>query len=250
MKNLFKLTTAALALVAFASCSNDELLGTKGTSEAKNFASVLEYEIEAPEGIVGTRAARNANGGGFVFQKDDQLRVYDEDLGKFDPYVFDTKFGRENAKSNLKKDPAYALFPAEDVRKGYCDADGNHIAEVKIGTRMNAGDKYKQFNKIEYSTEAGSETKVGETVVYQCDVPMWGEVVKVDDKTVKTKTNLSPLSGVLMLTLNNTMGNITWIKLHSDAGYLGGTFYANLDDAEPAFYINDTKVYLDLTKEL
>jgi hypothetical protein len=207
--------------------------------------------MEAPEfdGVTGTRAARNANGGGFVYQKGDQLRVYDEDLGTFDPYEFDTKFGRKNAKSNLKKDPKYALFPAEDVRKGYCDGEGNHIAEIKIGTRVNAGAP-NQFNVIEYSNAAGSETKEGETVVYQCDIPMWGEVVKVDDKTVKTKTALSPLSGVLMLTLGNTMGNAAWIRLSSANGYLGGTFYANLDAETPALYINDANEYLDLTQEL
>ena len=251
MKNLFKLTTAALALVAFASCSNDEFPNTQQAQPTTDFASVFEYEMEAPEfdGVTGTRAARNANGGGFVYQKGDQLRVYDEDLGTFDPYEFDTKFGRKNAKSNLKKDPKYALFPAEDVRKGYCDGEGNHIAEIKIGTRKNPG-AANQFNVIEYSNAAGSETKEGETVVYQCDIPMWGEVVKVDDKTVKTKTALSPLSGVLMLTLGKTMGNATWIKLHSDKGYLGGTFYANLDDAEPALYINDANEYVDLTRDL
>lgn len=252
MKNLFKLTTAALALVAFASCSNDEFSNTQQAQPTTDFASVFEYEMEAPEfdGVTGTRAARNANGGGFVYQKGDQLRVYDEDLGTFDPYEFDTKFGRKNAKSNLKKDPKYALFPAEDVRKGYCDGEGNHIAEIKIGTRKNPGSPTLQFNVIEYSNAAGSETKEGETVVYQCDIPMWGEVVKVDDKTVKTKTALSPLSGVLMLTLGKTMGNASWIRLSSAKGYLGGTFYANLDAETPALYINDADEYLDLTQEL
>jgi len=247
MKNLFKMTTAALALVAFASCSNDELLGSKNSPEAKNFTSILEYEIEAPDGLVGTRAARNAEGKGFVFQEGDQLRVYDEDLGKFDTYTFATQFGREG-DTKLQKDPAYALFPYGDIRKGYCDADGNHIAEIKIGKRVIG--PTSQYQVIEYSNEAGSETKVGDEVLYQCNVPMWGTVEKIDAKTVKADKGLKPLTGVLMLTLGKTLGNAAWVRLHSDAGYLGGTFYANLDDDEPKLYVNDADEYLDLEQDL
>lgn len=247
MKNLFKMTTAALALVAFASCSNDELLGSKNSPEAKNFTSILEYEIEEPDGLVGTRAARNAEGKGFVFQKNDQLRVYDEDLGKFDTYTFATQFGREG-DTKLQKDPAYALFPYGDIRKGYCNADGDHIAEIMIGERKNPGPA--QYQVIEYSNEAGSETKVGDEVLYQCNVPMWGTVEKIDAKTVKADKGLKPLTGVLMLTLGKTLGNAAWVRLHSDAGYLGGTFYANLDDDEPKLYVNDADEYLDLEQDL
>lgn len=247
MKNLFKMTTAALALVAFASCSNDELLGSKNSPEAKNFTSILEYEIEEPDGLVGTRAARNAEGKGFVFQENDQLRVYDEDLGKFDTYTFATQFGREG-DTKLQKDPAYALFPYGDIRKGYCNADGDHIAEIMIGERKNPG--INQYQVIEYSNKAGSETKVGDEVLYQCNVPMWGTVEKIDDKTVKADKGLKPLTGVLMLTLGKTLGNAAWVRLHSDAGYLGGTFYANLDDDEPKLYVNDADEYLDLEQDL
>ena len=248
MKNLFKMTTAALALVAFASCSNDELLGSKNSPEAKNFTSILEYEIEEPDGLVGTRAARNAEGKGFVFQENDQLRVYDEDLGKFDTYTFATQFGREG-DTKLQKDPAYALFPYGDIRKGYCDADGNHIAEIKIGERKNAGTP-SQFQVIEYSNEAGSETKVGDEVLYKCNVPMWGTVEKIDDKTVKADKGLKPLTGVLMLTLGKTLGNAAWLRLSTVSGYLGGTFYANLDSDEPKLYVDDKNEYQDLSKDL
>lgn len=249
MKNLFKFTAAALALVAFASCSeNDDLLSSKNAVQTKDFTSVLEFEVEEPAGLVSTRAARNANAGGFVFQADDQIRVYDEDLGKFDTYTFDTKFGREGA-TKLLKDPAYAIFPFGDVRKGYCDADGNHIAEIKIGTRMNAG-AANEFQVIEYSKEAGSETKVGDNVLYQCNIPMWGTVEKIDDQTVKAGDGLKPLTGVLMLTLGKTLGNASWIRLSSTNGFLGGTFYANLDEAEPKMYVNAEDEYLDLAKNL
>ena len=240
------MTTAALALVAFASCSNDELLGSKNSPEAKNFTSILEYEIEAPDGLVGTRAARNAEGKGFVFQEGDQLRVYDEDLGKFDTYTFATQFGREG-DTKLQKDPAYALFPYGDIRKGYCDADGNHIAEIKIGKRVIGPTGLYQV--IEYSNEAGSEAKVGDEVLYKCNVPMWGTVEKIDDKTVKADKGLKPLTGVLMLTLGKTLGNAAWLKL-SSATHLGGTFYANLDSDEPKLYVDDKDEYQDLQTDL
>lgn len=251
MKNLFKFTAAALALVAFASCSeNDDLLSSKNAVQTKDFTSVLEFEVEEPDGLVSTRAARDANGAGFVYQQDDQLRVYDPDLGLWDLYTFDTKFGREG-DTKLEKAPTYALFPAEDIRKAYFNGTA-HVAEMIIGEEVEStATPGTYYSVIEYSKTAGSETTVGDKVLYQCDIPMWGSVEKVDDSTVKTTgKGLQPLSGVLMLTLGNTLGNASWLKLSSATGYLAGTFYANLDDAEPAFYVNSENEYKDLKREL
>lgn len=250
MKNLFKLTTAALALVAFASCSNNDLFGPDGAAQAENFSSVLSVEVEEPEGFTSTRAARDVDAKNFTWQKDDAIRVYDEDLAIFDTYKFADKFGRSGATA-LKKDPKYALFPADDVRKGYWDGTG-HIAEVKIGKKVIAGGN--QFNAITY--DKNSEETVDGKVLYDFQVPMWGPVEKIDDANVKvTGKGLQPLTGVLYLILDETLNNASWIKLTS-AKNLSGTFYANLDDEEPVLvnhaedeYVDlDTELYIDLRK--
>lgn len=244
MKNLFKLTTAALALVAFASCSDDEL-SSANQAVQENFSSVLEVSVEQPDGLNGTRAARDANAGSFTWQKNDAIRVYDTDLAIFDSYKFNEKFGRSGA-SALKKDPTYALFPADDVRKGYWDGTG-HIAEIKIGTPVKVGGIITH-SVIKYDTK--SETTVDDKVLYDFRVPMWGTVQKVDESTVKvTGKGLMPLTGVLYLVLDETLNNASWIKLVSSKN-LSGTFYANLDDEEPALVSHPEDEYVDLHKEL
>ncbi len=229
MKNLFKLTTAALALVAFASCSSDDFFGSD--AHKKNFTSVLIADVETPDGLV-TRAARNADAGGFTWQEEDQIRVYDTDLAVYDTYEFAGSFGREG-NTRLTKDPAFALFPAENIKKGYWDPTDGHVAEVLIP------------NIIEYNKDKGAEETLADgTVVYQMPIPMWGTAAKKDDATVEvTGKGMQPLTGVLYMTLTNALGNASWIRLQSATKNLSGRFIAKLDDAEPKLVESNDELY-------
>lgn len=235
MKNLFKLTTAALALVAFASCSSDDFFGSD--AHKKNFTSVLIADVETPDGLV-TRAARNADAGGFTWQEEDQIRVYDTDLAVYDTYEFAGSFGREG-DTRLTKDPAYALFPAENIKKGYWDPTDGHVAEVVIPDII----KYDK-------AEGAEETLADGTVVYQMPIPMWGTAAKKDEATVEVTGNgMQPLTGVLYMTLTNALGNASWIKLESATKNLSGRFIAKLDDAEPKLIESDDDIYKSTFKK-
>lgn len=232
---LFKLTAAALALVAFASCSNDELFSSN--EQNKNITSVLIADVETPDGIV-TRAARNANAGGFTWQKEDKIRVYDTDLAVYDTYEYGESFGREG-DTRLTKAPAFALYPAENIKKGYWDPTDGHVAEVVIP------------NIIEYNKTKGAEQTLADgTVVYQMPVPMWGTAAKKDEATVEVTGNgMQPLTGVLYMTLTNALGNASWIKLESATKNLSGRFIAKLDDAEPKLIESDDDIYKSTFKK-
>ncbi len=221
MKGLFKLTTAALALVAFASCSNDDFFSSDKV-QSENFTSVLEVSVEEPDFGVITRAGRKDDATGFKWQADDQIRVYDVDLGVYDVYKYSTVFGRTGA-TNLEKDPAYALFPAEDIKRGYWDPTLKHVAEVEIPEIIT----YSKTNGAEVEQEDG-------TVLYKMFVPMQGKVEKVDDATVKVlNPGMQSMTGVLYLTLNQGLGNASYIKLSSATKALSGRFIALLDEENP-----------------
>lgn len=230
MKGLIKMTTAALALVAFASCSSDDFFGSDNVQK-KNFTSVLEVDVEAPDGLGFTRAARNANAGGFQWQAEDQIRVYDTDLGKYDLYEYDEAFGREGA-TNLEKDPAYALFPAENIKRGYWDPTDGHVAEVVIP------------RVIEYSKTNGAETKLADgTVIYKMFTPMQGKVEKIDASTVKVLApGMQVMTGVLYMTLNQALGNADFIKLSSATTNLSGRFLAKLDEENTTLSESDDEL--------
>ena len=224
------MTTAALALVAFASCSNDDFFSSD-KAQKKNFSSVLVADVETPEGLGVTRAARNANAGGFQWQEEDQIRVYDTDLGKYDLYEYDEAFGREGA-TNLEKDPAYALFPAENIKRGYWDPTDGHVAEVVIP------------RVIEYSKLNGAETKLEDgTVLYKMFTPMQGKVEKVDANTVKVLApGMQVMTGVLYMTLNQALGNADFIKLSSATTNLSGRFLAKLDEENTSLSESDDEL--------
>lgn len=230
MKGFIKLTTVALALVAFASCSSDDFFSSDNVQK-KNFTSVLEANVEDPDFGVVTRAARKADATGFRWQTDDQIRVYDTDLGKYDVYEYDETFGRDG-DTNLEKDPAYALFPAENIKRGYWDPTDGHVAEVVIP------------RVIEYSKTSGAETKLEDgTVLYKMFVPMQGKVSKVDDATVKVNDpGMQVMTGVLYATLEQALGNADFIKLSSATTNLSGRFLAKLDDDNATLIESDDEL--------
>ena len=109
MKSIFKLTTAALALVAFASCSNDDLFGT--SSDIQSNENGIRVEVEDLVDHVTTRAAFAPSVGNTPFFQDkDYLMVFDETMTKFDLYNFKTdRFACDKETPNLDN-AKYALF--------------------------------------------------------------------------------------------------------------------------------------------
>ena len=124
MKGILKLFPVALALIALASCSNDDLF-EKGTSQAVN-GKTMEASIE--DFSVQTRAAfaenkndeGKANKRALVWTVGDSYKVYGE-LATADQYTLqNTSAGKANGTFDLMTDdyntqPAFAVFPYDAI---------------------------------------------------------------------------------------------------------------------------------------
>lgn len=126
MKKIFKLIPAALALVAFASCSSDDLFNEKAASQAVD-GKTMEASIESFNGTsTRTAFAENKNDAGkadaraLVWTAGDSYKVYGE-LATPDMYTLqNASAGMINGTFDLmtedyNNNPAFAVFPYDKV---------------------------------------------------------------------------------------------------------------------------------------
>ena len=91
MKKIFKFIPAALALVAFASCSNDDFFGEKNMNSAAVDGKTMTAEIEGATGVTRAAFAENKTGNkvdarALVWTAGDSYKVYGE-LATADQYT-------------------------------------------------------------------------------------------------------------------------------------------------------------------
>ena len=219
MKGFFKLFPAALAALALASCSTDEL-----ENQSKEFATSekgdLIVSVDPFNGFDATRAMRpiNDNGkpGSLNFEDGDIMNVYDEELYKHDVYVMDgDAFYREGKQ--VLTDPKYGLFPGDQVVRGYWNkADEMTYAEFAIP------------HVITY--DESSEQKIDGKMYYAANLPMFGYAELNGAKKVNV-SHLRHLCAVIQLNLKDVAGNANWLRLTTAKKKvkLAGTFVAKLD---------------------
>lgn len=204
MKGLIKSTTAALALFALASCSDD--FGTSSWFGADQQKGVY-VEVEGMTNPVTTRAAYDpANKNQLYWQVKDELRILDATMQKYDKY----QFTKDNLFANIKttshiEEPVYALF-GDPVSHGWdYDTDGV-TADFDIPAEW-----------------AWEEATVGEDEVeaYQSKLPMWGEAQA--DEEYGIKATLRYLTAILKVNLANVPSNATSIKVEAFDDLSGNT---------------------------
>ena len=214
MKKFFKLIPAALALVALASCSNDDLLNTEKPVVFGGGDLIVECDpLESGEGDA-TRAYRTADAKSLFFVETDKINVYDADLYKHDRYVFNgSSFVIDGKKYGIE--PKYALFPSADVVRGYWDHETDMVnAEFAIP------------QVIRYDAE--SEKTMDGKKVYAANLPMFGYAATNGDG-VKV-SNLRYLVALLKIDVKNAYGNANYLRLtNSKKKPLTGTFVATLN---------------------
>ena len=208
MKSIFKLTTAALALVTFASCSND-LLGGDSAVEAGQPGKALVVEMEELVDQASTRAAFVPNGTAnqFYWTAGDVIQVYDEALLKNDNYDFVPKRGTfENFAADNVKAPAFAF--ATDY---YCQLTTHQW------------DSKKNQVYVEYKINAGAEsglnqeiasTKGNEVRAYMFSAPLWGEATKTD---AGVSVNLKYLTAMLRIQMDQLPASSTQFRVRAFA---------------------------------
>ena len=256
MKKSIKFMTAAMAVLALASCSNEDFLSGGQKATVANKGEMI-YEADPLEsGSVSTRAYRNGETNKQVkFVAGDKMRVYDKEMRNYSTYTLDEssqKFKFE--KGNVKEgEESYAVFPADKVYAGYTTDNENTTVEFIIDDVI----KYNQ----------DSEKKFGDDVVwYACNIPMFAEVTSTADGGLMAK-NLRAACAVLRIDLKNAFTNVPYLRLTTqkrldkkiDEAYkFAGKFQAELkkgDDRfdvalkaaeEDAYIVQSPDLYIDL----
>ena len=256
MKKSIKFMTAAMAVLALASCSNEDFLSVGQKATVANKGEMI-YEADPLEsGSVSTRAYRNGETNKQVkFVAGDKMRVYDKEMRNYSTYTLDEssqKFKFE--KGNVKEgEESYAVFPADKVYAGYTTDNENTTVEFIIDDVI----KYNQ----------DSEKKFGDDVVwYACNIPMFAEVTSTADGGLMA-TNLRAACAVLRIDLKNAFTNVPYLRLTTqkrldkkiDEAYkFAGKFQAELkkgDDRfdvalkaaeDDAYIVQSPDLYIDL----
>ena len=242
MKSIFKLTTAALALVTFASCSND-LLGSDSAAEAGQTGKALVVEMEDLIDRASTRAAFVPNGTAnqLYWQQGDQIQVYDEALLKHDNYNFVKKRGTfENFANDYVKTPAFAF--TNDGTSSLTDQQWDNVknqvwVEYTISPTV--------WNGIDKDI---ASTKGNEVKAYEFSAPMWGEATKTDEGV---KVNLKYLTAMMRIELGQLPVDAPRIRVSAYADqacknplWITGSFKAVVsedDEINPDAQLNSIK---------
>ena len=174
MKNVVKLIPVALGLLTLASCSNDDFFGS-----SDDLAGKLTLDVTT-EGSDVTRAyASGTTNLVFTWGKNDQIRVFDKNMQKYDNFLYNTsakKFVINNDPQYVADgDYGYAIFGEEGCisYNGWQQegTDGVLTGLVQIQDEIT----YKQI----YDAD--------ENPVYKAALPQWGTVtIEGDDKHLGT----------------------------------------------------------------
>lgn len=244
MKKIFKLIPAALAVVALASCSNDELFGEKAEVVQK-VKDGLTVQVEDLNGASTRQANATYNKHSVVWEEGDQINVYDNKLTLYDEYKFvenEKKFKGDNEEGATRiSSTQYALFPADRVDYAGWSSEGTktvmRIPEI-----------------IFYDEE--SEFGSGTNYAYVSNLPMWGTATGTYPEA---EVSLHYLTGVLRLNIQNAFAQeANFVKIESqDDQPISGAFQAILSEGTTvkteaqleqgsAALQTDNAIYIDL----
>lgn len=234
MKNFFKFTTAAAALVALASCSNEDLFeGQKSASVAYEQGDLI-VNVEQVKGEVTTRAISNEDMTVVNWEKSDFIKVYDGELHKWDRYGFNgSKFVIEGEQDLTNAQ--YALYPfGFDGPSGI----GSSVDGGVISTNWSKGGKTTATMEIPQVLNYKESELTDGTIAYWCALPQWGTVSSTDGKL---ETNLKYMTAILRIRLANVNpDDVPYLRIRAfkDEALtkeiaLSGQFTATLDTENP-----------------
>lgn len=227
MTKSIKFFSAALAVMALASCSNDDELSNIGIGAQKPATGDLVVTFDPFEGDALTRAYRGEGSatapGNLFFVEDDVISVWNDVFTANDFYSYQEGKGfmydsEGDPMVDVKEGETFwALFPNKSLQRAYYDrATSSRIAEFAIPHIIT----YDKNSEIDMDGEG--------TLGYVCDLPAFGTVTLGEGGNLKT--NLRSLTALVGLDLTNTYSHITWLKISVAAAdkYISGTFAATL----------------------
>lgn len=209
MKRTFKFTLVALAAIGLASCSSDDLFGSADNGKLNKNA--LEVTVEDAIDGVTMRTAytpdadANKATANLFWQKDDEIRVYDETMIKYDKYTYDPSAGAfalsGKTTANLKE-VKYAFFTDKYT------ADKNNL---QTGWDYETNSVYVKATIPQegYTLEEDKEIADGE-VAYKSLLPLWGTAKQENGKV---GVDLKYLTAILRIDLSNVKGNVSKVTV-------------------------------------
>lgn len=221
MKNFVKLIPVALGLLTLASCSENDLFSEDAQIQKPQAGDLYVVNAELEEdGSNFTRSFLALDMVKHMWVPSDELRVYDNDLHKYDIYQFAWKgddpgsgtgtFRRKNTVPNITT-PMWALFPKEDVVSGewvYDEISGDNKTVVTMHIpgfyEYNAA-----YNPATYATD--------KTPLYNDLIPRWG-AVKLASDAERLETSLNWMTGILRLQLAGTPAYADGVRIRLVAG--------------------------------
>ena len=219
MKKFFKIVPAAVALLALASCSNDELFGENAKQEKVKDGLTVNVEALLDEGTTMTRQGNVAAGNGVVWQNGDLINVYDEKLAVYDEYEFNaTKFEGINAEGATRiSSTQFALFPADRV--DYAGWQGGKTLAVMRIPQLMIYDEESEFKTADKKT------------AYVSNLPRCGTA---SGTYPEAEVDLKFMTSVLKINLLNAFANnITFLKVETqDNQPISGAFQAELEASD------------------
>lgn len=199
-------------------CSNDEPTIDNGVAKLAGSDLVVTTEVlQEGDGITRSYLSRDMQTR--MYFTDDELRVYDNDLHKYDIYKFNWKDETRNAGIFRRSNPTthitaakWALYPKADVASGHWDLDeetGDSRTEAWIRV---AADNAGNLVPIVYDATYDATDTDKEVPLYKDMLPRWGEVSATADGNA-LETHLSYLTGVLRLQLAGTPAHADHVKV-------------------------------------
>lgn len=244
MRKVFATAFVSLGLLTFVSCSNDDAdsIGTNRLVEGDLIVTVEEPQEETP---VGTRSYLSRDMQTRMYVTLDEMRVYDNDLHKYDIYKFNWNdeskkagvFKRSN-KTTFITEAKWALYQKADVSGGHWELDEVTADSRTIASMYVAANKGGDIVPIIYDgtyQESGTGEKI---IVYKDFLPRWGEVSKINGSEA-LETHLSYLTGILRLQLAGMSGHADHLKVQM---LEGGTTPLNIaGEFKTILAINEVK---------
>ena len=232
MKHLKSIFPFAFCLLALVACSNDETEtdnSLNGLTSGDMIVTLEELTSDEEEDGL-TRSFMSRDLKNHLWAEDDEMRVYDPFMIRYDIYKFGYKdesrqmgvFTRPYEKSFLTDAPSFALFANQDVEGGYFDRDAESDKPFLACKFFVVADTMKwetcQSNGKPYFTDW---------------LPRWGQVTEVDGSGV-LHASMKFLTGVLRLQLANTAGKADLLKVQMFKGdkalNVSGTFKALISE--------------------
>ena len=235
MKNLFKFTAAAVALFAFASCSDD--VAEFGGNPEFTAANELKIEAEEMDGgnLATTRSAYVGTTNARVWQESDEFKVFGpEVIGKYDYYKFSKASNKFviNGTKDLDE-AAFVGFPRYWVNgQNWEKEEGAAFLQFHIPDMMD-----------QYDEVAGSDP-----TAYVSNLPLWG-TAENDGDGIKAKVYF--LTAIIKVSLENAAANATDVRIiaykniaasPSQAAKINGDSWVQLSENNEVYPVTDVQL--------